>query len=190
MEFVAWLQELPLSEWVQTSDYGFPLLLAAHSIGLAGVVGILIVLDLRVLGLAEGIPIAALSRLMPVAWCGFVINALSGILLFMANATRLVTNWAFILKMSAVVLGGIVSWMLWRSLAGGASATPLTTTPFATTPFAAAATAAAAKPAATFIVTRNARIIAVLSLVVWFGAILFGRVIAYVMDHAILHGGG
>jgi hypothetical protein len=166
MEFIAWLQALPLSEWVQTSDYGFPLLLAAHSIGLAGVVGILVVLDLRVLGLADGIPIAALSRLMPVAWSGFVINALSGLLLFMANATRLVTNWAFILKMSAVVLGGIVSWALWRSLAGGNGA------------------------AATFIVTRNARITAALSLVVWFGAILFGRVIAYVMDHAILHGGG
>lgn len=173
MDFIAWLQALPLSEWVQTSDYGFPLLLAAHSIGLAGVVGILVVLDLRVLGLAEGIPIAALSRLMPVAWWGFVINALSGLLLFMANATRLVTNWAFILKMSAVVMGGIVSLLLWRSLAGG-PATP----------------AAGHAGAVTFNVTRSARITAVLSLVVWFGAILFGRVIAYVMDHAILHGGG
>jgi hypothetical protein len=182
MDFVSWLQELPLSEWVQTSDYGFPLLLAAHSIGLAGVVGILVVLDLRVLGFAQGIPIAALSRLMPVAWCGFVINALSGVLLFMANATRLVTNWAFILKMSAVVLGGIVSWMLWRSLAAGPAATS------AVTPTMAAA--AGPKVAATFTVTRNARITAVLSLLVWFGAILFGRVIAYVMDHAILHGGG
>lgn len=176
MDFIAWLQALPLSEWVQTSDYGFPLLLAAHSIGLAGVVGILVILDLRVLGLAAGIPIDALSRLMPVAWCGFVINALSGVLLFMANATRLVTNWAFILKMSAVVLGGIVSWLLWRSLAGR--------------PAARHHDAAATGRVTDFIVTRNARIIAVLSLVVWFGAILFGRVIAYVMDHAILHGGG
>jgi len=176
MEFVSWLQELPISEWVQTSDYGFPLLLAAHSIGLAGVVGILIVLDLRVLGIAQGIPLAALARLMPVAWVGFVINALSGVLLFMANATRLVTNWAFILKMSAVVLGGIVSWMLWRSLSAHPTAAPVATV--------------AAPAGAPFIVTRNARITAVFSLVVWFGAILFGRVIAYVMDHAILHGGG
>ena len=172
MDFVAWLQALPLSEWVQTSDYGFPLLLAAHSIGLAGVVGMMVVLDLRVLGLAEGIPIAALSRLMPVAWWGFAINALSGILLFRANATRLVTTGACILKMSAVGLGGIVSWLLWRSLTGHAAAANGRGEP------------------ATFTITRNARIIAVISLLVWFGAILFGRVIAYVMDHAILHGGG
>jgi hypothetical protein len=176
MEFVSWLQDLPISEWVQTSDYGFPLLLAAHSIGLAGVVGILVVLDLRVLGFAQGIPIAALSRLMPVAWVGFIINALSGVLLFMANATRLVTNWAFILKMSAVVMGGIVSWLLWRSLTAPPTEAPLATV--------------AGPAGATFSITRNARVIAVLSLVVWFAAILFGRVIAYVMDHAILHGGG
>jgi Na+/H+-dicarboxylate symporter len=71
LELFSWLQNLPLSEWVQTSDYGFPLLLAAHSIGLAGVVGVLVILNLRVLGFAGGIPIAALSRLMPVAWIGF-----------------------------------------------------------------------------------------------------------------------
>jgi ABC-type sulfate transport system permease component len=39
-------------------------------------------------------------------------------------------------------------------------------------------------------VTRAARITAGISMAVWFAAILFGRVIAYVMDHAILHGGG
>jgi hypothetical protein len=165
----AWLQDLPISEWVQTSDYGFPLLLAAHSIGLAGVVGILVVLNLRVLGYAEGIPIAALSRLMPVAWVGFVINALSGVLLFMANATRLVTNWAFLLKMSFVLLGGIVTWLLWRNLKQRS------------------VPAAAAKPGYT--ITPAARVTAGISLGVWFAAIIFGRIIAYVMDHAMLHGG-
>jgi hypothetical protein len=178
LEFFAWLQDLPISEWVQTSDYGFPLLLAAHSIGLAGVVGILVVLNLRVLGFAEGIPIAALSRLMPVAWVGFVINALSGMLLFMANATRLVTNWAFLVKMTAVLLGGILTWVLWRTLKqrpGLAQASsgepPRTAVPV------------------TYGVTAAALVTARISLGVWFAAILFGRIIAYVMDHAMLHGG-
>ena len=174
MELFARLQDLPISEWVQTSDYGFPLLLAAHSIGLAGVVGILVILNLRVLGYAEGIPIAALSRLMPVAWFGFFINAVSGFLLFMANATRLVTNWAFLLKMTFVLLGGIVTWILWRNLKQRAApATP----------------AARATPKAGFTITRAARITAGISLGVWFAAIIFGRIIAYVMDHAMLHGG-
>ncbi len=186
MEFFAWLQDLPLSEWVQTSDYGFPLLLAAHSIGLAGVVGVLVVLNLRVLGYAAGIPIAALRRLMPVAWLGFAVNALSGILLFMANATRLVTNWAFLLKMSAVLLGGIVTWYLWRIL------WQRSTTDRPPGGDAHASTDGAAERAdvgAVYHVTRAARVTAGISLGVWFAAILFGRVIAYVMDHAMLHGG-
>jgi hypothetical protein len=175
LEFFAWLQDLPVSEWVQTSDYGFPLLLAAHSIGLAGVVGILVILNLRILGYAEGIPIAALSRLMLVAWLGFIINALSGFLLFMANATRLVTNWAFIVKMSAVLLGGILTWMLWRTLQRRGEKIVVES-------------AKAAGPM-TYTITRSAQIVARISLGVWFAAILFGRIIAYVMDHAMLHGG-
>jgi hypothetical protein len=180
LESFAWLQDLPISEWVQTSDYGFPLLLAAHSIGLAGVVGILVMLNLRVLGYAEGIPISALSRLMPVAWLGFAINALSGVLLFMANATRLVTNWAFLLKMFFVLLGGLVTWILWRSLNGRAVREPPATAAAVTTP-------AVAGPG--YKITHAARVTAGISLGVWFAAIVFGRIIAYVMDHAMLHGG-
>jgi hypothetical protein len=176
LEFFAWLQDLPISEWVQTSDYGFPLLLAAHSIGLAGVVGILIILNLRVLGYAEGIPLAALSRLMLVAWLGFIINALSGLLLFMANATRLVTNWEFIVKMSAVLLGGILTWMLWRTLKRRDGEKIVAERSDSAGPM-------------TYTITRSAQIVARISLGVWFAAILFGRIIAYVMDHAMLHGG-
>ncbi len=183
MELFSWLQDLPVSEWVQTSDYGFPLLLAAHSIGLAGVVGVLAMLNLRILGLAEGIPIAALSRLMPVAWIGFIINALSGILLFMANATRLVTNWAFLLKMSAVLAGGIVTWILWRTLKQRSG----TSVPESSPSPAGSAALPAVEPA--FTITGAARLTAGISLGVWFAAIVFGRVIAYVMDHAMLHGG-
>ncbi len=178
MEFFSWLQNLPISEWVQTSDYGFPLLLAAHSIGLAGVVGVLVILNLRVLGFAGGIPIAALSRLMPVAWIGFSINFLSGLLLFMANATRLVTNWAFLLKMTAVLLGGLVTWILWRTLRRVGAAAGATTEP-----------PQRGDTAVAYRVTSAARVTAAISLGVWFAAILFGRVIAYVMDHAMLHGG-
>ncbi len=180
MGFFAWLQDLPISEWIQTSDYGFPLLLAAHSIGLAGVVGILSMLSLRVLGVAEGIPIAALARLMPVAWAGFIINALSGVLLFMANATRLVTNWAFLLKMSFVLLGGIVTWMLWRNLKQRSAFAQGDNPAAVDTPDAAMTG---------YTVTQAARASAGVALGVWFAAIVFGRIIAYVMDHAMLHGG-
>ncbi len=167
MGLVEWLQNLDISQWVLTSDYGFPILLACHSIGLAGVVGILAMLDLRVLGLGKGISLESFSRLMPIAWLGFVINALSGTLLFMANAGRLLDNWGFLLKMSGVVLGGVISWALWRQLRQSPRG--------------------AGQPKV-YAVTRPAQIIASVSLLVWLGTIVFGRLTAYIMDHALLHG--
>jgi hypothetical protein len=165
---VEWLQNLDISQWVLTSDYGFPILLAFHSIGLAGVVGILAMLDLRVLGLGKGVSLESFSRLMPIAWLGFAVNALSGSLLFMANAGRLLDNWGFLLKMSGVVLGGVISWVLWRQLRQAP---------------------AAPGGKKVYAVTRPAQIIASISLMIWLGTIVFGRLTAYIMDHALLHGG-
>lgn len=166
-----WLEGLPISQWVATSDWGYPLLLSAHSIGMAAVVGILVMLDLRVLGYARRIPLSAFDRLMPVAWTGFFLNLASGALLFMSMATRFVTNWPFLSKMGTILLGGAISWLLWRALRSPALATGTALTaeePFATSPL--------------------ARRLAVASMVVWLSAILFGRLIAYVLDQALLHG--
>lgn len=156
MSLLTWLAGLPVSVWVAESDFGYPLLLSFHSMGMAIVVGLLLVLDLRVFGYATGIPISALSRLMPLAWAGFGINLISGSLLFASSATRLVGNWAFLAKMACVVLGGLTTFWLWHEIRRDN--------------------------------TARARGVAVLSVVLWLSAITFGRLIAYIMDHAILHG--
>lgn len=155
MSLLSWLEGLPVSVWVAESDWGYPLLLSAHSMGMAIVVGLLLVLDLRVFGFAAGIPIAALDRLMPLAWGGFGINLLSGSLLFASTATRLAGNWAFLVKMACVVLGGLTTFWLWHQVRGNNMS--------------------------------RAKGVALLSAALWLSAITFGRLIAYVMDHAILH---
>jgi hypothetical protein len=153
---LTWLEGLRVSVWVAESDWGYPLLLSAHSMGMAIVVGLLIVLDLRVFGFAAGIPIAALERLMPLAWGGFGINLLSGSLLFASNATRLAGNWAFLVKMACIVLGGLTTFWLWREVRGEN--------------------------------TVRAKALALVSAALWLSASAFGRLIAYVMDRAMLHG--
>lgn len=163
MTLLTWLEELPVSEWVAQSDWGYPVMLSIHSIGMAAVVGLLFMLDIRALGYARRIPIMAFRNLMPYAWAGFVLNLISGLLLFASTATRLVSNWPFILKMIAIVLGGAASFWLWRELD------------------------AAQNPDVE--VSRKGRAIAAVSLTVWLVAIVFGRLIAYVMDHSILNGG-
>jgi hypothetical protein len=116
MHFITWLQRLPISEWISDSTFGFPLLLSIHSIGMGMVVGLLLMLDIRVLGYRKDVPLIAFDRLMNLAWVGFGINAVSGTLLFMADAERLIVNWPFLVKMVCVVLGGILAFALWRAL--------------------------------------------------------------------------
>jgi len=139
-------------------------MLSIHSIGMAAVVGLVLMLDIRVLGLATRIPVMTFRKFMPYAWAGFALNLISGLLLFASTATRLVDNWPFIAKMIAIVLGGIMTFVLWRQLeeAHRQSQEP--------------------------IISRGAKVIAFSSLALWIAAIVFGRLIAYIMDHAILNG--
>ena len=191
-----WMQALPISEWITESNWGFPIMLVLHSWGMAAVVGILVMLDLRILGLARIAPLSAFPPMMSLAWVGFFINLISGVLMFMADANRLIVNWSFLSKMSCVLLGGIVTAVLWRRLrAAGALAVRQSVAP----PRVAVAggsgvgvvavnneeEAPASVPLA---VDGSARVLAILSLALWSGAILFGRWIAYVMDNMILHG--
>jgi hypothetical protein len=161
---LSWLEALPVSDWVATSDWGYPVMLSIHSIGMAAVVGLVFMLDIRVLGFAARIPLASFRKFMPYAWLGFAFNLVSGLLLFASTASRLVSNWPFILKMIAIVLGGFLTFQLWRELQPqqnheGALA-----------------------------VSQKAKLVALGSLALWLAAIVFGRLIAYVMDHAILNG--
>lgn len=188
-----WMQALPISEWITDSNWGFPIMLVLHSWGMAAVVGILVMLDLRILGLARIAPLSAFQPMMGIAWTGFFINLISGVLMFMADANRLIVNWSFLSKMSCVLLGGIVTAVLWRRLrAAGALAARQT----AVEPSVAVAgggrvvtvSGGDSLAAAPLAVDRSVRILAVISILMWGGAILFGRWIAYVMDNMILHG--
>jgi hypothetical protein len=83
----------------------YPFMLTVHALGLALTVGVLVALDLRLLGLYRTIPLDALRQLLWVAWIGIGLNAVTGVSIFMTEATSYVTNVTFILKMVFVVLG-------------------------------------------------------------------------------------
>jgi len=80
-------------------------MLVAHAIGLAIVVGILLALNLRLLGLYGAIPLTSLHELMRVGWAGVAINVVTGLSLFATQATFYVTNFPFLVKIAFVVLG-------------------------------------------------------------------------------------
>lgn len=95
------------------SLWAYTLVLSLHAMGLAVVVGLSAAIALRLLGVAQGIPLAPLGRLFPAMYVGFWVNALSGLALLAANARGMLGNPLFYAKILFIV-GGIVVMRLLR----------------------------------------------------------------------------
>ena len=123
MGFIAWIENTSLAEMVRVSAYGYPVMITLHSLGLAIMVGLSVILSLRVIGLFPAIPYSALQKLLKVAWVGFIINFISGSSLFASQATAFIVDWVFLLKMAMVIVGaimvGVMQSMINTALASG-----------------------------------------------------------------------
>ena len=156
MGFLEWLQDTWVGHLVAESLWGYPLLETIHSIGMAMLIGSLGLINLRVLGVKAELPLLATQQLLPLAWLGFTLNAISGSLLFTSDAVYFFESYTFRIKMVLIVLGGLNAALLGRRIfREAASGTP------------------PAPPAA------STQWIAATSLVFWFGAVCAGRLIAY-----------
>jgi hypothetical protein len=78
-----------------------------HFIGLALLVGIVSLIDLRMLGIVKRVPFGPLHKLLPWAVLGFVINIVTGVLFFVGIPSQYVNNSVFWYKMLFIVLAGI-----------------------------------------------------------------------------------
>lgn len=152
----AWLETTPIAMWVGLSLWAYPMLLAVHIVGLAVVVGIFSMRDMRLLGLFPGLQPAAFLPLSRLAWIGFIINAISGILLFTSQAVTFVNNTPFLIKIVAILAGmalaGVIQSRLRSELAGIGAVVEI---------------------------SGSTRTIAIASLACWLTAIIAGRLIAY-----------
>lgn len=93
-----------ISVWIREGGvlYGYPLILFLHTMGLSTLVGLSCAINLRLLGVAAGIPLKAFERLFLLMWPGFALTATTGLLLFVADAKRHASNPAFPLKLILV----------------------------------------------------------------------------------------
>ena len=107
MAFLSWLESSSYAMWMLNSEVALQLMMTLHAFGLAVTVGVLLALDLRLLGLYRTIPLTTLDRLLSIAWVGILLNAVSGFSIFMTEATRYVTNVPFIVKMIFVAAGSV-----------------------------------------------------------------------------------
>jgi hypothetical protein len=157
MPVFEWLESSALAIWVGESLWGYPIMLGMHAIGLAIVVGIFVMLDLRMLRVIRGVSFNAFLSLFPLAWIGLIFNTLSGSSLFTSQATTFVESLPFLIKISAVVAGVIIGVFIQRRLKLRAADWDMSDTN----------------------IESSATALAALSLVCWIGAIFAGRLIAY-----------
>jgi hypothetical protein len=151
MEFLAWVENLPFSTWVRESGsiYGYALILTLHTIGLGLLVGISFALDLRLLGFASESAVAPYERFFPYLWFGFWLNAISGVILLMADATTKMVNPVFYVKMALIALAVWNVSIIHKKMFRGDTLPP------------------------------NAKLLAWTSIFLWVGATTAGRLMAY-----------
>ena len=99
----------PVGAAVRESLWLFPAIETVHLLGMAVLFTTIAIFDLRLLGLAlPGIPIKDLARgIFPWAWTAFAVQVATGSLLFSSEATKMVINPAFRLKMLLIALAGL-----------------------------------------------------------------------------------
>ena len=104
------LEQTGLATWIRESGvlYAYPLILFLHTLGLSTLVGLNSAIDIRLLGFGAGIPLQSLEKTFRVMWAGLALNAATGLLLFIADATRHISNPAFSVKLACVALAVVV----------------------------------------------------------------------------------
>lgn len=105
--FLTWLHDLPISVWVAQAEtiWAFPFILFLHTTGIALTAGCSFIVSMALLGWIAPVSPQSLRRLLSWFWAGFVLNAVSGTLLFLAAATVTGYKPTYYLKLVLIVLG-------------------------------------------------------------------------------------
>jgi hypothetical protein len=157
MEFLQWVEQLSYSSWVRESPslLAFPLFLFVHTLGMALVAGGSAIISFALLGLWPKSPLSPLAKLFPVLWFGFWINLFTGVSIFMKDASAYGRNTDLYVKLVFVAIGLWLMTVIRKQVFGDPDLDR--------------------KP-----VSSRAKMLAWASLLSWFGAIIAGRLIAYV----------
>ncbi len=150
-----WLESSAIARLVQETAWGYPIVLSSHAVGMAVLAGIVLMINLRVMGLASAIPLSALRTVYRVALAGLVVNVISGSMLFVANADAFFQSSPFWIKMTLLSVGIALLVLMSRRLFNVSNRLNDTSPP------------------------PPLKLMAAISSVAWLGVIVMGRLIAY-----------
>jgi hypothetical protein len=156
-EFLSFLDNSAVGNWVRDAPtiWAFPTILVLHTIGMAIVAGGSTMISLVMLGFWPAVPIKPFARVFPYMWAAFFLNAVTGTLMLIADATNKLTSLDFYIKMALVFLGMYLLFRIQRQIFQNPQVdlAPL---------------------------PGNSKLLAWASIACWFGAITSGRLLAYV----------
>ncbi len=102
------IDQLPFAVALRESAWAYGAVLGVHLTGVALLLGPVLAFDLRVLGFARQVPVDRLGRLLlPVAVGALVLIVPSGLAMFAAHASELLTRRLFMLKMLLVFTAAV-----------------------------------------------------------------------------------
>jgi hypothetical protein len=105
-DFFFWIEGLGFSTFMRESNslFAFPMFLYLHTLALAIVAGAAAIICLGVIGVwPKRAPISALQAMYPVVWIGFALSAVTGICIFMKDASTYGNNTDFYVKLVFVL---------------------------------------------------------------------------------------
>src|SRR4051812_23529878 len=158
LPFCEWLAGTPGSIALHESLFMYPLIESVHVLTLCLFVGMTMMLDLRLTGLAlRRVPVVdVVERLRPWMFLGFAVMVVSGVLLFYAIPVRSYQNIFFRIKVVFLILAGLNALTFETGIFRNVSSWDTDTRP-----------------------PSRARFAGIASLVLWTGVIVTGRMIAY-----------
>src|SRR4051812_6672783 len=150
------LSQSAFSTWLLSSNsiWAYPTVLTLHTFGMMVLVGAALMIDLRLLGFGRGIPLQSMDPLFRIVWVAFALNAVTGTMLFIADADKRGPELIFWTKLTFVAVGLITAVRLRRANFNG--------------------------PTASEVISSSTRRLAMASLLAWCAAITAGRLLAYV----------
>jgi uncharacterized membrane protein len=150
----AWLKTSTLRSFINDTEWVWPACEAIHFIGLGLAFGVVLLLNLRLLGMMKAVAFADLHRTLPWGMLGFAINLVTGMLFFIGVPEQYTNNAPFQWKIVCLVLLG-ANLIYFTSL---------------TDPWRVEAGADA---------PRSVKVMAASAIVLWLGVVYFGRMLPY-----------
>jgi hypothetical protein len=105
-DFAAWVSTTTLHRIASETRWLWATLETLHFLGIGLLIASIGALDLRLLGVAKGLPLAPFQRLVPIGVAAFALEVVTGTIFFFGAPYQYIYNLAFQMKLAFIAVAG------------------------------------------------------------------------------------